>query len=112
MAIQFTGKVDLGDEWTAMTGLPFVWAFWAGRSGAITPSATAALVAARDAGVAASDRIADEYCGRDRAALGRSYLRDNIRYVLGEREEAGLRRFYELARAHDLVEATRPIAAF
>ena len=105
-------KVDLGDEWTAMTGLPFVWAFWAGRSGAITPSATAALAAARDAGVAASDRIADEYCGRDRAALGRSYLRDNIRYVLGEREEAGLRRFYELARAHDLVEATRPIAAF
>ena len=105
-------KVDLGDEWTAMTGLPFVWAFWAGRSGAITPSATAALVAARDAGVAASDRIADEYCGRDRAALGRSYLRDNIRYGLGEREEAGLRRFYELARAHDLVEATRPIAAF
>src|SRR6478609_8667872 len=26
-------KVDLGDEWTSMTGLPFVWAFWAGRSG-------------------------------------------------------------------------------
>src|SRR3954469_19936216 len=30
-------KVDLGAEWTAMTGLPFVWAFWAGRPGALTP---------------------------------------------------------------------------
>ena len=28
-------KIDLGEEWTAMTGLPFVWAFWAGRSGAL-----------------------------------------------------------------------------
>ena len=30
-------KIDLGEEWTAMTGLPFVWAFWAGRAGALTP---------------------------------------------------------------------------
>ena len=26
-------KVDLGEHWTAMSGLPFVWAFWAGRPG-------------------------------------------------------------------------------
>ena len=26
-------KIDLGDEWTRLTGLPFVWAFWAGRPG-------------------------------------------------------------------------------
>src|SRR5205823_4894301 len=24
-------KVDLGGEWTSMTQLPFVWAFWSGR---------------------------------------------------------------------------------
>ena len=28
-------KIDLGYEWTAMTGLPFVWSFWAGRTGCI-----------------------------------------------------------------------------
>src|SRR6266545_3592726 len=22
-------KIDLGEQWTSMTGLPFVWAFWA-----------------------------------------------------------------------------------
>jgi predicted solute-binding protein len=39
-------------------------------------------------------------------------LRDNIRYGLGEREQAGLRRFYELADDHELVEAMRPITFF
>ena len=29
-------KIDLGEAWTAMTGLPFVWAFWAGRPDALT----------------------------------------------------------------------------
>jgi chorismate dehydratase len=105
-------KVDLGDEWTSMTGLPFVWAFWAGRHGALSTEAVDALIAARDAGVAGSDRIADAYCGPERAALGRSYLRDNIFYGLGDREQAGLRRFYELARDHGLVEGLRPIACF
>jgi chorismate dehydratase len=105
-------KVDLGEEWSALTGLPFVWAFWAGRPGTLSRDALNALTSARDAGIGASERIADDYCGPERAALGRAYLRDNIRYCLGDRERAGLRRFYELARDHELVEALRPIAFF
>ncbi len=105
-------KVDLGAEWTAMTGLPFVWAFWAGRPGALTPARLTMLQEARNAGIAASDRIADDYCGADRSALCRGYLKDNIRYVLGEPEQAGLRRFYELAKAHEVVEETRPVAFY
>jgi chorismate dehydratase len=105
-------KIDLGEEWTTMTGLPFVWAFWAGRPGRLSKEGVAALTAARDAGVAASDRIADEYCGPERARLGRAYLRENIRYCLGEREQAGLRSFYELAMDHELVESLRPVAFF
>jgi len=105
-------KIDLGQEWTAMTGLPFVWAFWAGRPGAVSRERLDELLDARNAGVSSSDRIADDYCGPERSALCRRYLRENIKYVLGEREQAGLRRFYELARAHDLVEAMRPIAFF
>jgi chorismate dehydratase len=104
--------IDLGDEWTSMTGLPFVWAFWAGRPGMVPPDAVAALTLARDAGVAASDRIADEYCGPARSALCRRYLRDNIRYTLGEREQAGLHLYYELAAKHEVIDQTRPIAFF
>ena len=105
-------KVDLGHEWTVMTGLPFVWAFWAGRPDALTADAIRLLTAARDAGVDASDAIATAYCGPERAALGRAYLRDNIKYKLGDRERAGLQRYYELAAEHDVVEASRPIVFY
>ena len=100
-------KIDLGAEWVKLTGLPFVWAFWAGRAGALSGSAVEALVQTRDAGVAASDEIAAAYCGPERAAMGRAYLRDNIQYTLGEREQAGLRRFYQLAETHEVVEGIR-----
>jgi chorismate dehydratase len=102
-------KIDLGEEWTALTGLPFVWAFWAGRADALSPEAVRVLNAARDAGVDALDTIATAYCGPGRAALGRAYLRENIKYVLGEQEEAGLRRYFELAVKHEVVEASSPL---
>jgi chorismate dehydratase len=105
-------KIDLGERWTSLTGLPFVWAFWAGRAGALTAAGVAALTAARDAGVAASDQIADAYCGPARAALGRAYLRDNIRYTLDERAAAGLRRYYELAAKHGVIESVRPLGFY
>lgn len=100
-------KIDLGEQWTAMTGLPFVWAFWAGRPGVLSPEAVAALVAARDAGVAAADEIADDYCGPERSALCRAYLRDNIYYSVGDREISGLRKYYELAEQHGVIERRR-----
>jgi chorismate dehydratase len=101
-------KVDLGEQWTAMTGLPFVWAFWAGRPDVLSRTAVAALVAARDAGVAASDAIAAAYCGPERAISGQVYLRENIRYELGEREEAGLLAYYDFAERHGIVDDATP----
>jgi len=101
-------KIDLGEEWRALTGLPFVWAFWAGRKDALSPEAVKALIVARDQGITASARIAETYCGSDRAALGASYLRDNIQYKLGGREEAGLLRYYDLAEQHGVVDTALP----
>lgn len=100
-------KIDLGEEWTDMTGLPFVWAFWAGRPGVVSPAAVEALREARDAGVAASDDIAAAYCGPERAALGQAYLRDNIQYDLGERQVLGVRAYYAFAAKHQLIDAPR-----
>ena len=105
-------KVDLGAEWTAMTGLPFVWAFWAGRPDVLGGTHVQALTEARDRGVAASDAIAADYCGPARADLGRRYLRDNISYQLGEREAAGLRRYYELAAKQGLIDAAREVHTY
>jgi chorismate dehydratase len=105
-------KIDLGAEWTALTGLPFVWAFWAGRPGVVPREAASALAAARDGGVAHSDEVAAAYCGPDRAALGQQYLRDNIQYGLGAAEEAALRKYYALAAKHEIVAAARPPAFY
>ena len=105
-------KVDLGAEWTAMTGLPFVWAFWAGRPDVLDEPHLQALTDARDRGVAASDEIAADYCGPERADLGRRYLKDNIYYRLGEREEAGLRQYFELAATHGVIDEPRPVKTY
>jgi chorismate dehydratase len=105
-------KIDLGEQWSRLTDLPFVWAFWAGRPHALSPAAVQALTDARDAGVAASDSIADTYCGPERSALGRAYLRENIRYALDERAEAGLRKYYELAAKHGVIDAARAPAFY
>lgn len=105
-------KTDLGERWTRFTGLPFVWAFWAGRRGVMSAEAVSALLDARDAGVRASDAIAAAYCGPDRAALGQAYLRDNIYYTLDEREQAGLRKYFELAEKHGIVDSARVLAFY
>ena len=97
-------KLDLGERWTQLTGLPFVWAFWAGRPSALNEHQVQQLIDARDAGVAASDAIAAAYCGRARAEQAQRYLRENIRYELGSRELEGLKTYYELAVKHGIVE--------
>lgn len=106
-------KIDLGEEWTTMTGMPFVWAFWAGRTGAVGPAHVEALQAARDSGVAARDEIAAGFVAPDddeeRLEAVRAYLRDNIECTLDERRRASLKKFYETARDLGVVPATQPL---
>jgi chorismate dehydratase len=92
-------KIDLGETWTAMTGLPFVYAFWAGRLGALDAADVATLQRARDAGVTQPDLIAREYFAdsHEHQAIGARYLRDNIKYYLRDEERAGLEMFYRYA---------------
>jgi len=94
-----TQKIDLGDEWTATTGLPFVYALWAGWPDAVTSEDVAALQRARDAGVANVDTIAATHSPGDvaRQSVVRRYLRDNIQYFLGCEEIEGLTTFYRYA---------------
>lgn len=107
-------KIDLGVEWQAMTGLPFVYAMWVGRPRAATPAHCRMLQEARDRGVAHLADIAREVSGGDAGLEQRSliYLRDNLRYSLNDREAAGLRRFHELAAELGLVRELRPLRFF
>jgi chorismate dehydratase len=95
-------SIDLGEEWTRRTGLPFVYAFWAGRDGAIGPDGVVRLQQALREGLGSLPAIAASYdgCGAGKGALNEAYLRANIQYGFGEDEAAGLREFYR--RAHGL----------
>jgi chorismate dehydratase len=107
-------KIDLGDLWTRETGLPFVYAVWAGWPGAIDAEDVRLLQQARDRGVAGSDDVARAYYPDDpgRQAVARRYLRDNIRYDLGDEELEGLRTFYRYAAEAGLVSGVRELTFF
>jgi chorismate dehydratase len=92
-------KIDLGVEWTAMTGLPFIYAAWTGRPGAIGDDEVRALQEAQADGVRDRLAIAAEYGRGDavRAARAADYLRDNVKYGLGPEEAAGLQAFLDYA---------------
>ena len=107
-------KFDLGAEWFALTGLPFVYAFWAGRPGVLDADAVSRLQAARDAGLAHVEEIATrDYPGDAvRQATAARYLRDNMKYHLGADECAGLAQFYRYAAELQLVTDAREIRFF
>ncbi len=96
--------LDLGAAWTARTGLPFVYARWTFREG-LSPKARADLARLLDEAGARGvrDRIAHARAwaaaavGRDPEEAVRYVLR-HVGYVIGPREEEGLRRYGEILR--------------
>lgn len=98
-------RMDVGEEWTRLTGLPFVYAFWAGPAGVVTPAGVLRLQAALAAGVDQVGEIAARHSSGhpERVRVYEDYLRQNVVFGLGHEEIAGLREFYRRAHALDLV---------
>lgn len=109
-----TTKIDLGLAWQAMTGLPFVYAAWVGRPGILDTEQTTAFQAARARGEHDVAEIAREVANGDADEERRVlvYLRDTLKYGLGEREIAGLDRFHRLAVEVGIAPAARPLRFF
>jgi chorismate dehydratase len=106
-------KTDLGAAWQTLTGLPFVYAAWTGRQGAVDAEQVVALQAARHRGEREAPAIAHEVAAGDAAAEAKAlaYLRDTLKYGLGDREIAGLERFHALAVDLGLA-SSRPLRFF
>jgi predicted solute-binding protein len=94
--------LDLGTEWLAMTGLPMVFAVWAGRKGIATPAIERAFRESYRFGSEHLEEIvAEESVARGLSAeLVRDYLTRHIRFELGECESAGMQEFLRLAALH------------
>jgi hypothetical protein len=98
----------------AMTGLPFVYAAWTGRAGAIGPDQVRWLQEAQAEGVRDTEAIAAEYGRGDAARTARAavYLRDNVKYGLGPDEAAGLQLFRRTLRpgVHPVDSVVDPVS--
>lgn len=107
--------LDLGEAWTTLTGLPFVWALWIGNDGLDEPLAgmlSEAKLESRlgaDAIVNPEDepqrdahlRLIAGLCGWPLEDV-RRYLTRTISFTFGERQRMGLRAFAERLREHGL----------
>lgn len=107
-------KIDLGQEWTEMTGLPFVWAFWSGRPGAVSPAQVRRMQQTRETGVRVSDRLADAYVAGTPASadVARQYLKEHIKFDLSPRMREGVQLYYREAAALGLVATPATLRFF
>jgi len=103
---------DLGGAWTARTSLPFVFAVWAARPGVLDRRLYEILHASRRAGSGAIPMIAADYTwnGRQYPDIALSYLRDAMRYRLGDPEVQAMRRFLGAAAGSSAFELWKPSA--
>ncbi len=105
-------EVDLGGAWRHLTGLPFVFAVWAGHAEADLPGTRARgvpdlstaerlLASARDRGVARAAEIAQREAAAHGwpAALARRYLCETLSYTLTADMREAMARFRALANA-------------
>jgi len=104
-------KIDLGAAWRTLTDLPFVYAFWAGTPGILTPEDVERLQEARAAGEHQAHEVAAGFFPDDamKQQEGARYIRENIRFRLGPREQAGFERFLRLAHEIGVAPAPRPL---
>lgn len=98
---------DLGQEWTEWTGLPFVFAVWAVRSGVELGTVAHALTESKRQGIAQVAEVAWKEAQRLQLdpAYCRRYLTNIIRFDLGQPEWEGIKRFHTLAAELGLAPA-------
>ncbi len=102
----FVDEIDLGQDWMRAAGLPFVFAVWAARPSAATPTLARLLQEAKRAGAEQIDEIARREAKRRGLpeSTARFYLTRSIEYDLNHDHVAGLKWFAHLAAEIGLLE--------
>jgi chorismate dehydratase len=103
--------LDLVEQWVELTGKPFVFAFWAARSGANLAPVLHRFYESKAYGLSRIEAIADHAASQ--LAVSRpvilDYLEEKLNYDLDVENLAGLELFYQMAAAEGLLPAPRPI---
>ena len=102
---------DLMERWNNLTGLPFVFAFWAARKGFHDTAIAEQLTESRAFGLEHLDTIAERYqekLGMDRAFL-LEYLQKNMDYHMDSDGVEALGQFYKMAARAGALKSVRGI---
>lgn len=103
-------RYDLAEEWRALTGQPFVFAFWGVRASSGWTDARV-FESSYFYGKARTDEIVADQAHQLRLPqeVIRTYITENIDYSLDAENLEGLQLFYRLAREYRLIEAVREL---
>ena len=101
--------LDLAREWNVLTGLPMVFAVWAGRPGVLQPEDVAELVRAAREGMGRRTEIAQAFAKEKggEPERYRRYLTHRLRYSLGPHELSGMETYLAKAAALGFLPETR-----
>ncbi len=93
--------LDLGAEWTRLTGLPMVFAAWAGKPGTPERGFRDLALKSCEFGMAQLSEILRLECDKRGISrtLGERYFAEHIHFPLGPKELEGLHHFWTLSRA-------------
>jgi len=102
---------DLAERWRFLTGLPFVFAFWAVRDGFKDDGVVDTLKASRDFGVANIPAIAAKYSEavQIKKEFIQSYLEKNVHYYMDQSCVEALQLFYEMAARVGAIKSVRSL---
>ena len=100
---------DLAERWRFLTGLPFVFAFWAVREGFRDAGIVDVLKKSRDFGVANIPIIAEKYSAQlaIKKEFVQEYLERNVSYYMDRQCAEALELFYEKAVAVGAIKSAR-----
>ncbi|MEO6052898.1 MAG: menaquinone biosynthesis protein [Chthoniobacterales bacterium] len=102
--------IDLGEEWTQYTGLPFVYAVWAIQTkNSDTVAIANALREIKAQGVKSIPEIIAAL-PQDQRKFANEYLNRFIRYGLGEQEKEAIRLFTKYLKEQKFLEQERELS--
>jgi predicted solute-binding protein len=102
---------DLAERWKFLTGLPFVFAFWAARAGISGEGIAEALRESREFGVQNIPAIAKRYSEELslKEEFLREYLTENVHYYMDEACVEGLQLFFQMAKRVGAIKSATDI---
>ena len=96
--------LDLVEEWTDLTGLPYIHGFWVGREEELSALEAQALLTAKNEGVSLKTNIAQSVAQQQNRSVQEmtEYL-SSFTYDFGEQEQESLAEFIHYAYFHGMI---------